>query len=111
MNNYNISSVPIMTDAVNYIAYGVISATDILVSLNNLYLLDENVVDYVTHSRNMLNVRRHAQCVISLPKYSTINEILQEMSKEEIHHIYITENSHVVSVVSFVDILRYWKQH
>lgn len=104
MAAYGLTSLPILD--FNGFARGVISATDILYARNDIDLLDEKVIPFVSSSRKDAGISRAVNCIVSCKKYDKLVTVLRIMMHEEVHHAYILENNVPIGAVSFVDILR-----
>ena len=105
MSAYNITSLPIIDQ--NGFARGIISATDILYTRNDVNSIDQSVMTFVENSRKDANISRKANCIVSCKSNDTLITVLRIMLHEEVHHIYILENDVPIGVVSFIDILKH----
>lgn len=104
MSAYGLTSLPILD--FNGYARGVISATDILYARNNIHLLDEKVIPFVSSSRKDADIPRSVNSIVSCRKNDNLLTVLRIMMHEEVHHTYVLENNKPIGAVSFVDILR-----
>tara|TARA_A100001015_G_C14996570_1_gene716476 strand:- start:807 stop:1919 length:1113 start_codon:yes stop_codon:yes gene_type:complete len=101
---YGITSLPICSDDGK--ACGVISATDSFFAIENANSLELNVLSYVEQSRKQFNISRDVSNIVSCSRENDLESILSLMLHENVHHVYIINNSKPEGVVSFVDILR-----
>ena len=107
MYTNKISSVPITNKG---IVVGVISLTDILYACELLESIDKNVLDYLQQSRTHLNSNKELSCIVSCTKNCTLVELLRTMLYSQVHQIYILENQKVAGVITFLDVLKFFKK-
>lgn len=103
MATYGITSLPVCDQSH---AVGVISATDILYSRHDDARLDENVMEYILHSREDAGVLRNPRCVVSCVPSASLHSVLETMLRTRVHHVYVLDGQKPRGVISFVDILR-----
>lgn len=105
MAAYNITSLPIVDQ--NGLMRGVISATDILYTRNDVNLIHQTVMTFVENSRRDANISRNVNCIVSCKADDSLITVLRIMLHEEVHHIYLLEDDVPLGVISFVDILQH----
>lgn len=107
MYTSKISSVPITNKGA---VVGIISLTDILYACELLESIDENVLDYLQKSRTYLRSNKELSCIVSCTKKCTLVQVLKTMLDSQVHQVYILENQKVAGVITFLDVLKFFKK-
>lgn len=103
MSAFDITSVPIVDH--NTHVCGVISATDIFCAVNAAHLLEGAVQDFLLHSRKLAGRTRAVSHVVKCQYNETLSAVVRRMIDEDVHHVYVVQETSVVGVVSYMDVL------
>ena len=105
MAAYDVTSLPVCDSEGRALA--VISASDILYARTDANRLADNVLAFVAASRASSEHAIPARKVVACTPAQTLEEALETMLDQSVHHIYVLDDGQrPLAVVSFVDILR-----